>query len=130
MNLADAGNAFFEGGLALLLTLNIKRLRKDKKVQGASLIPSIFVTLWGYWNMYYYPHLGQSLSFYCGAAVSVMNTAWLILVMKYKYQTDKILQRNNVAWLKELTEITKSGKTRFTEYKMNDGSVRRVENDF
>lgn len=84
MNLNDLGNAFFEGGLAALLTLNIKSLVKDKVVRGASLLPSIFVTLWGYWNMYYYPHLGQTLSFYCGSAVAAMNTVWLSLAFYYR----------------------------------------------
>lgn len=107
MNLADAGNAFFEGGLALLLTLNIKQLVKDREVKGVKLLPSIFVTAWGYWNLFYYPHLHQWASFVGGAGVCAMNTTWLYLAMKYKYQARKKTKAANIEWLQKISQETK-----------------------
>lgn len=89
MNLSDIGNGFFEGGLAVLLTYNIKSLIRDKEVKGASLLPSIFVTIWGYWNLYYYPSLHQWISFVGGLGVCFMNTWWLSLAFYYKRQQRK-----------------------------------------
>lgn len=53
--IADLVNGGFEllGGLILLI--NIFRLRRDKRVAGISIIPICFFTLWGFWNLYYYP---------------------------------------------------------------------------
>lgn len=53
----DMINGIFEGGGAILLSLNIRRLLKDKKVEGISLIPVFFWSAWGFWNLFYYPSL-------------------------------------------------------------------------
>jgi len=81
---ADSANAIFEGGGALLLLLNIRCLLRDKKVVGISLAPVLFWTLWGYWNLFYYPHLGQWWSFVGGLGVVAANTVWLGLAWKYR----------------------------------------------
>jgi len=77
MTLPDTINGIFElfGGLFILLS--IIKLHKDKKVKGISWLAVVFFTLWGYWNLYYYPHLGQTVSFWGGIGVVTMNTIWL-----------------------------------------------------
>lgn len=83
--IADAINGTFEGGGSLLVLLNVYRLWKDKKVMGVSMIPAAFWTLWGYWNLYYYPHLNQWWSFTGGLGVVFGNSAWLALALYYTY---------------------------------------------
>lgn len=82
---ADIINSFFEGGLALMLTLNIRALLKSKRVEGASLWPSLFVTIWGFWNLAYYPHLHQWASFAGGVGVVIGNSTWLALAVYYRF---------------------------------------------
>ena len=80
---ADLVNGVFEGGGSLLIWLNIRRLLKDKKVEGVSLIPTAFWTIWGYWNLYYYPSLHQWLSFAGGLGVVWGNTVWIAFAIYY-----------------------------------------------
>ncbi len=79
----DMFNGFFEIGGAILLLLNVKRLARDKSVHGVSVIPVIFFTAWGFWNLFYYPQLGQWFSFIGGICVVVVNSAWLLQVYHY-----------------------------------------------
>jgi hypothetical protein len=81
---SDLINGIFEGGGAILLTLSIRKLLKDKKVAGISYAPVTFWTVWGYWNLFYYPSLHQWASFIGGIGVVVMNTIWLALAFYYR----------------------------------------------
>lgn len=79
----DTVNAMFEGGGALLLCMNIRRLLRDKRVAGVSLVPVVWWNIWGVWNVYYYHALTQPLSFYAGIGVLVANTVWVALALYY-----------------------------------------------
>lgn len=79
----DQINAVFEAGSACLLTLNIRRLYKDKKLAGVSIIPISWFSLWGAWNLIYYSKLEQSLSWTAGIAVFVLNSSWVMLALYY-----------------------------------------------
>lgn len=83
MQVADLVNGVFEGGGSLLIWLNIRRRLKDKKVEGVSLIPTAFWTIWGYWNLYYYPSLHQWLSFAGGLGMVWGNTVWIVFAIYY-----------------------------------------------
>jgi hypothetical protein len=80
----DLINAMFElcGGFFILL--HCKAVLQDKTVAGVSVLAVIFFTLWGYWNLYYYPSLGQYLSFYAGVFIMIANTMWLGLLFKFR----------------------------------------------
>lgn len=80
---ADMINGFAEGGGALLMLMNIRRLTIDKRLAGVSLVPTLFFDTWGFWNLYYYPSLDQWWSFAGGAALVLANTAWTILAFYY-----------------------------------------------
>jgi Kef-type K+ transport system membrane component KefB len=82
----DIVNAVFEFGMACALTLNLYRLWRDKQVRGISLWGVVWPTMWGYWNLYYYPSLGQTASFIAGVFVVATNTSWVLLALKYKRQ--------------------------------------------
>ena len=79
----DNVNGLYEllGGLFILL--NCKKLLKDKKVKGISIIAVAFFASWGVWNLYYYPVLNQWCSFVGGIGIVVMNTIWICMMLYY-----------------------------------------------
>jgi len=81
---ADIINALFElfGGIFILNHCLVAY--KDKAVAGVSIISVIFFSAWGYWNLFYYPHLGQWWSFYGGVFIVLANTLWVGLLLKYR----------------------------------------------
>jgi uncharacterized membrane protein (UPF0182 family) len=80
----DHVNAAFEAGGALLLCLNVRRLIRDKRVAGVSLVPTVWWNLWGFWNVYFYHVMHTPLSFYAGIGVLVANTVWVALALYYR----------------------------------------------
>jgi len=87
----DIINGVFECGAGLLLLLNCRRLWQDKKVRGVSMLPVSFFTLWGIWNLYYYPSLGQMASFLGGLVVVGVNATWVGMAIYYtKKEQDEL----------------------------------------
>jgi len=80
----DLINGSFELFGGILLLLNVRRIIIDKSVAGISWLPVCFFTLWGIWNLYYYPSLNQWFSFIGGLSIVIVNIVWLSLVFKYK----------------------------------------------
>jgi hypothetical protein len=81
MTTHDAINAVFEGGGAIFLCLNVRRLLKDKSVKGVSLLTTSWWTTWGFWNVYFYSAVNTPASFYAGIAVVIVNAVWLGLAL-------------------------------------------------
>lgn len=79
----DLINGTFELLGAPFIWLSIFNLLKTKKVNGVSWINVAFFTAWGYWNLFYYPHLGQWLSMFGGIAVVISNSIWVWFLIKY-----------------------------------------------
>lgn len=84
MEIPDLINALFESISGIALWNNVRILFRDKKIKGVSVLTTIFFTLWGYWNLFYYPHLNQILSFLGGLLVVSANTTWVILAIRYR----------------------------------------------
>lgn len=82
--LPDIINGWFEAISGGFMSYNCVRLYQDKRVRGVSVATQIFFTAWGYWNLFYYPHLGQWFSFFCGWLIVVSNTLWVTLAIKYR----------------------------------------------
>lgn len=80
----DLFNGLFELFGGILYMLNIKILLRDKKVQGISLLPTVFFTSWGFWNLFYYPSLDQWFSFFGGVVLVLVNAIWLSLAFYYR----------------------------------------------
>ena len=89
MNWPDFINGFFEGIAGFMLWFNSLKLYKDKKVLGVHIFPTFFFALWGYWNLFYYPHLNQWISFTMGINVVLANTTWVILAIYYTRRSRK-----------------------------------------
>ena len=84
MTLPDLINGLFELSGSAFIWLNIRRVLKDREVKGVSIVTTTFFTSWGIWNMYFYPHLGQWLSFAGGFAIISANTIYIYLLYKYR----------------------------------------------
>lgn len=89
MNIPDLTNALFETGGSIVLWLNVRQIRRDKIPKGVHVAPFVFFTVWGFWNLYYYPHLGQWLSFFGGINVPIANATWLGHVLYYWWRRTK-----------------------------------------
>jgi hypothetical protein len=79
----DVINGIFEMCGALFIAPSIFKLHREKEVKGVSWVHASFFTAWGYWNLFYYPSLGQWLSFSGGVALVLTNTLWLAQLIYY-----------------------------------------------
>lgn len=80
----DLINGCFELLAGFMVLNHCRAVLRDKAVAGVSILSTIFFSAWGYWNLYYYPSLGQWWSFAGGILIVVSNTAWVILLIKYR----------------------------------------------
>lgn len=79
----DLVNGLFETLGGFFVLLSVRRLHRDKIVRGVSWVHVAFFAAWGYWNLAYYPSLGQWFSFAGGVGVVAINTAWLAQLIYY-----------------------------------------------
>lgn len=79
----DLINGLFEFIGSIALWNNVRILYKDKCVRGVHWMATGFFMTWGYWNLFYYPHLDQWWSFSGGVSIVIANTVWLIQMMIY-----------------------------------------------
>lgn len=82
MNGPDVVNGAFEAFGAWSVWANVKRLRRDRDVKGIVWQFTIVWWLWGVWNLYYYAHLSQFVSWAAGVVLVVGNAVWLIVWLK------------------------------------------------
>lgn len=82
--MADGINGFFELFSGLMVLAHCRQVRKDKDVAGVSLPAVAFFTMWGVWNLFYYPSLEQHVSFIGGVFIVIANTTYLALLWKYR----------------------------------------------
>ena len=83
MTWQDLANAIKEVIAGLFCWNNVRLLIRDREVKGISILTIAFFSLWGYWNLYYYPWLNQILSFIGGIVVVSANTTWVIFAVYY-----------------------------------------------
>lgn len=96
MSWPDMVNAGFEAGAGVAVLLHCARLHEDKQVRGMSITAVVFFTLWGLWNIFYYPFLGQFWSFVGGIFVTVANLFYVAMLVFYS--------RHHMArWIKRQT---------------------------
>ncbi|MCP4541727.1 MAG: hypothetical protein GY832_31735 [Chloroflexi bacterium] len=85
----DPINGIFEVVGGLFVLLNVVRLHRDKKVRGVSPVAVGFFTVWGWFNLIYYPALGQWYSSLGAGGVAIANTTWLALMVYYTVKERK-----------------------------------------
>jgi uncharacterized membrane protein YfcA len=83
----DLANATFEALAALFILNHCRAVWGSKQAHGISILSTMFFASWGVWNIWYYPHLGQWLSFYAGILVTFANLFWIysIWLIRRKY---------------------------------------------
>jgi len=79
----DLINGMFELVGSAMLWRNVAQLHKDKLVKGVHWNATAFFAAWGYWNLFYYPHLDQWWSFAGGVSIVLANTVWLGQMIYY-----------------------------------------------
>lgn len=82
----DIINGLFEFGGAAAILLSVRRVLQDKDVKGVSWWMIIFFAAWGFWNLFYYPHLDQWWSFLGGIALVLTNSIYLALLIFYSVE--------------------------------------------
>lgn len=80
----DLINGSFELLAGLFVLNHCRVLHAHKEARGVSLASVAFFTLWGFWNLYYYPTLQQPLSFYGGMFVVAANAVYLGMMFSYR----------------------------------------------
>ena len=89
MTAADMINGGFEA-LGTVFVLNHCRvLLKDRQVKGVSILSTVFFTGWGFWNLYFYPSLGQWWSFVGAALLVGANCLYVALLVVFRFQIEK-----------------------------------------
>jgi hypothetical protein len=83
VEIPDIINGLFELFGGSMVWMNVRQIAKDKAVKGVHWLPTLFFSSWGYWNLYYYPHLHQWMSFIGGLCIVAGNTCWVVLMLKY-----------------------------------------------
>jgi membrane protein YdbS with pleckstrin-like domain len=79
----DFINGVFEFVGSVALWRNVLQLQSDRVVRGVHWMATGFFMLWGYWNLFYYPHLNQWWSLAGGVSIVVANTVWLLQMVHY-----------------------------------------------
>ena len=80
----DVINGLYEFSGALMLSLHVKQILKDKEVKGVAWPPFVFFASWGVWNLYYYPAVDCWWSFSGGVALVTVNLVYCALMWKYR----------------------------------------------
>lgn len=80
----DIINGLFEIlGFAFILP-SILLLYRQKQVRGISPTHVAFFSAWGYWNLLYYPSLGQWASTVGAVFLALANTTYWVMLVYYK----------------------------------------------
>jgi len=85
----DLINGLFEMVGSVMLWRNVLQLYRDKLVKGVHWNATAFFAAWGYWNLFYYPHLDQWYSFAGGVSIVIANTVWLCQMFYYLLRTNE-----------------------------------------
>lgn len=86
---ADWINGSFEFAGSITAWLNVRQLLRDRQVAGVYGPAFYFFSIWGLWNLWYYPHLDQWMSFAGGLSITAGNLVWCALRLRYKWQGSK-----------------------------------------
>lgn len=89
IQIPDLINGTFEIVGGFLYWFNVVKLKHDKQVKGVYWPVSAFFTVWGMWNIIYYPLLDQWASFFGGLVLFSGNLTWVCLALYYIKQGKK-----------------------------------------
>lgn len=94
MNRGDLINGAFELAGAAASTWNIITLCRHKQVRGFSSNSFWYFFAWGCWNLWYYPSLGQWMSFSGGIALTLSNGLYAALSLYFLKRGNNVDEQN------------------------------------
>lgn len=77
-------NATFELMGGFFVACHCWRTYHDKGAKGVSLFAAAGFSIWGFWNLYYYPCLSQWASLIGTLGVTAANCLWICLIIYYR----------------------------------------------
>lgn len=80
----DVINGLFELFGSYFTWMSAIQLYRDKHIRGMYWPSGIFFAVWGLWNLYFYPALGQWFSFSAGVVLVLGQVAWVFLLLRYR----------------------------------------------
>ena len=83
MAIPDMINGSLETISAIASLNNCRVLYKQKQVRGVSILSTFFFFMWGCWNLWYYPSLGQTASFVGSLFILTANCLYVFLLIWY-----------------------------------------------
>lgn len=95
MNWPDIVNGMLEATSSLFVLLSIRKLYQDKIVRGVSWVGVAFFALWAYWNLFYYPQLGQWFSFYGSIGLTIADSVWFLQIVYYTLAEQRLTRRSS-----------------------------------
>lgn len=84
MSIPDIINGMYEAFGSMAVALHCRKLYRDKQARGVSIVAAFFFTSWGIWNLFYYPHLDQWVSFTGGILLVAANILWAGMIIYYR----------------------------------------------
>lgn len=102
----DLINGLFEALGAIFTWRNAWALYREREIRGVYWPATFFFTAWGFWNLAYYPSLGQWASFAGGVALVAGNIVWCVLALRTR-------RAPNTAAPPRPTVVCLCGSTRF-----------------
>ena len=84
MEYNDLVNGLFELCGAFFVWLNVRKLHIDKQVRGVYWPVTAVFSVWGLWNLYYYPSLDQWFSFSAAIVLVSANIVWVWMAIRYR----------------------------------------------
>lgn len=82
----DMINASFEFAGSLVVCFSIFTIMKDKCYAGINIIHVGFFSVWGVWNVFYYPAIGQPWSFIAGCFLAAANVVYVMLLWWFPHR--------------------------------------------
>lgn len=102
MQIPDLINGLLECGGGVFISMSIVKLHRDRLVRGVAWQASAFFTAWGFYNLYFYPHLDQWLSFLGCGLTTFANVIWFGQIIYYKRREARMLReliaRGDAGW--------------------------------
>jgi len=98
MQIPDLINGGFEAFAGFAILNHCFKVLQDKCVRGVSIASSFFFLVWGFWNVFYYPHLEQFWSCVGGVFVTIANICYFTLLIRYGDGTIRDWLRSRISF--------------------------------